>query len=98
MRELFSEPRIRPTLQNVAVAINLSLFLEKNQGAAGFGKAGNLDPTRIVRIQRQDGQTSARGQRNAGGKFQRAVGLDTDFDGLHDRRLAWRNPIAKQQP
>jgi hypothetical protein len=97
-RQLFSESRIHAPRQNVLVAINLRLCFEKIKGAAGLGQAGNLDAAGIIRLQRQHRQTSARGQRNTGGQFQHAVGLDTDFDGLHGYTLGCHLSIAKPQP
>jgi hypothetical protein len=97
MRELFLELRISPPRQNVAVAIKVWLFFKKIEGAAGFGQSGNLHATRIIRRQRQHRQTRVRGQGHIGGQFQHIVGLDTDFDGLHDYRLGCESPIAKPQ-
>ena len=97
MRELFAEPRINPPRTKVTVAVNVGLFFKKIESAAGFSQSGNLHAARIIRLQRQHGQTRVRGQRHTGGQFQGTVGLDTDFDGLHDYRLACESPLANPQ-
>ncbi len=96
MPRLFSEARICPPREDVVVAVNLWLFFEESEGAAGFSQTDDLGTAGFLRLKHEHSQARARRQRNTRRQLQHAI-LFHDFDGLHEHTLDRQPPIAKPQ-
>ncbi len=97
MRGLFSKSGIFPPRQNIEVAVNIRLFLEEVERAAGFRQTRNLCSIRLGGVQHQHGQPGLRGQRHPCRQFQQAVGIDSDLNRFHKNKIQCARRIANPQ-
>ena len=102
MPRLLSKPRVFSSGQNIAVAVNLRLLLQKIEGATLFSQGGDKLAAHFVRVgfgrpQYEDGEPGMQWEMDIGWQFQGPIFFHFYFQRFHQRKGNWETLFAKNQ-